>query len=205
MLSIQFIRENPEAVRHGLARRGATDIPLDDILALDAQRRRTLQEVESIRAERNALSKEIGELARLTKTAETKEAKHAEHRRSDLIARSSVLGDKLEDLEQQLGDLEPRLRELLLQVPNLPADSVPDGPDESANVMVRTEGEPVQPSFHKPHWELGEALDIIDFERGSKLAGSRFYVLKGAGARLQRALIAFMLDLHLRDGRYTEV
>ncbi|GAG02277.1 unnamed protein product, partial [marine sediment metagenome] len=172
MLSIQFIRENPEEIRHGLARRGATDIPLDDILALDAQRRRSLQEVESIRAERNALSKEIGELARHPKAAD--------HRRSDLVARSSLLGDKLDGLEQQLGDLEPRLRGLLLQVPNLPADSVPDGPDESANVMIRTEGEPVQPSFHKPHWELGEALGIIDFERGSKLAGSRFYVLKGA-------------------------
>ena len=205
MLSIQFIRENPEEVRRGLARRGATDAPLDEIIALDTERRRSLQEVESIRAERNALSKEIGELARLTKTADTKEAKHAEHRRSDLVARSSFLGDKLEGLEEQLRDLEARLRDLLLQVPNLPADSVPDGPDESANLVLRTEGEPVQPTFHKPHWELGEALGIIDFERGSKLAGSRFYVLKGAGARLQRALIAFMLDLHLRDGRYTEV
>jgi len=205
MLSIQFIRENPEEVRRGLARRGATDAPLDDILALDTQHRGTLQEVESIRAERNALSKEIGELARLTKTADTKEAKHADHRRSDLVARSSFLGEKLDDMEEQLRDRQARLRELLLQAPNLPADSVPDGPDESANVVLHTEGEPVQPTFHKPHWELGPALDIIDFDRGSKLAGSRFYVLKGAGARLQRALIAFMLDLHLRDGRYTEL
>jgi len=205
MLSIQLIREKPEEVRRGLARRGATDVPLDDILALDTQRRRSLQEVESIRAERNALSKEIGELARLTKTADTEEAKDADHRRSDLVARSSSLGDKLNGLQGQLRDLEARLRDLLLQVPNLPADSVPDGPDESANVVLRTEGEPVEPTFHKPHWELGPALGIIDFERGSKLAGSRFYVLKGAGARLQRALIAFMLDLHLRDGRYTEL
>jgi len=202
MLSIQFIRENPEEVRRGLARRGATDAPLDGILALDTERRRSLQEVESIRSERNILSKEIGDLARLTKTAETKEAKHADHRRSALVARSSVLGEKLDSLEQQLRDLEARLRALLLQVPNLPADSAPD---EAANVVLRTEGEPVQPTFHKPHWELGEALGIIDFQRGSKLAGSRFYVLKGAGARLQRALIAFMLDLHLRDGRYTEI
>jgi len=205
MLSIQLIREKPEEVRRGLARRGATDVPLDDILALDAQRRRSLQDVESIRAERNALSKEIGELARLTKTADTKEAKDADHRRSGLVARSSSLGEKLDGLQAQLRDLETRLRELLLQVPNLPADSVPDGPDESANVVLRTEGEPVKPTFHKPHWELGPALGIIDFERGSKLAGSRFYVLKGAGARLQRALIAFMLDLHLRDGLYTEL
>lgn len=205
MLSIQLIREQPEAVRRGLARRGDDDVPLDDILALDTQRRRTLQDVESIRAERNALSKEIGQLARVEKIAETKEAKHAEHRRSDLVARSSFLGDKLEALEGQLRDLDGRLRDLLLQVPNLPADTTPDGPDESANVVVRTEGEPIEPTFHKPHWELGEALGIIDFERGSKLSGSRFYVLQGQGARLQRALITLMLDLHLRDGRYTEV
>jgi len=205
MLSIQLIREQPEAVRHGLARRGADDVPLDEILDLDTQHRGTLQEVESIRAERNALSKEIGQLAREMKTAATKEAKHAEHRRSDLVARSSFLGEKLDSLEDQLRDLDGRLRDLLLQVPNLPADSVPDGPDVSANVVLRTEGEPVEPTFHKPHWELGEALGIIDFERGSKLSGSRFYVLTGPGARLQRALITFMLDLHLRDGRYTEV
>ncbi|MCH7999597.1 MAG: serine--tRNA ligase, partial [Chloroflexi bacterium] len=137
--------------------------------------------------------------------AETREAKHAEHRRSDLVARSSFLGDKLGGLEDQLRDMDRRLRDLLLQVPNLPAEAVPDGTDESANVVIRTRGEPVQPTFHKPHWELGEALDIIDFERGSKLSGSRFYILKGLGARLQRALIAFMLDLHLKDDRYTEV
>jgi seryl-tRNA synthetase len=207
MLSTQLIRENPEEVRRGLARRGASDVPLDDIIALDSQRRGALQEVESIRAERNALSKEIGELARVSKTADTKEAKHADHRRSDLVARSSFLGEKLETLERELRDREARLRELLLQVPNLPAESVPDGPDESANVVIRTEGEPIEPTFHVPHWELSASggLGIIDFERGSKLAGSRFYVLKGAGARLQRALIAFMLDLHLRDGRYTEL
>jgi seryl-tRNA synthetase len=139
------------------------------------------------------------------KTAATKEAKHAEHRRSDLVARSSFLGEKLAAMEAQLRDLDGDLRELLLQAPNLPADSVPDGADESANVVVRSEGAPVERSFHRPHWELGESLGIIDFEGGAKLSGSRFYVLKGAGARLQRALIAFMLDLHLRDGRYTEV
>jgi seryl-tRNA synthetase len=205
VLSIQLIREDPDTVRRGLARRGATDVPLDEIVRMDGQRLGLLQEVESIRAERNTLSKEIGELAREMKTAATKEAKHAEHRRSDLVARSSFLGEKLEAMEAQLRDLDGDLRELLLQAPNLPADSVPDGADESANVVVRSEGAPVETSFHRPHWELGESLGIIDFEGGAKLSGSRFYVLKGAGARLQRALIAFMLDLHLRDGRYTEV
>ena len=205
MLSLQMIREHPDEVRRGLARRGASDAPLDELLLLDGQRRRTLQEVEALRGERNALSKEVGELARLMKTAETKEAKHAEHRRSDLVARSSFLGDKLDALETQLRDLDGDLRDLLLQVPNLPADSVPEGPDDSANVVVETEGEPIEPTFHKPHWDLGESLRIIDFERGAKLSGSRFYVLNGAGARLQRALIALMLDLHAREGRYREV
>src|SRR3972149_2026001 len=153
MLSLQLIREPREEVRRGLARRGASDAPLDELLRLDEQRRRTLQEVEALRGERNALSKEVGELARLMKTAETKEAKHAGHRRSDLVARSSFLGEKLDALET----------------------------------------------------ELGESVGIIDFERGARLSGSRFYVLHGTGARLQRALIAFMLDLHLREGRYREV
>jgi seryl-tRNA synthetase len=205
VLSIQLIRDDPEAVRRGLARRGAADVPLDEIVRLDQQRREALQQVESLRAERNALSKEIGQLAREMKTAATKEAKHAEHRRSDLVARSSFLGEQEEAIGLQLRDLDGDLRDLLLQVPNLPAETVPDGPDESANVVVRSEGEPAEATFHKPHWELGESLGIIDFESGAKLSGTRFYVLKGAGAHLQRALIAFMLDLHLRDGRYTEV
>src|SRR3990172_4409152 len=205
MLSLQLIREHPDEVRSGLARRGASDAPPGELLRPDAQRRRTLQEVEALRGERNALSKEVGELARLMKTAETKEAKHAEHRRSDLVARSSFLGEKLDALETQLRDLDGDLRDLLLQVPNLPADGVPGGPDDSANVVSETEGEPVEPTFHKPHWDLGEALGIIDFERGAKLSGSRFYVLRGMGSRLQRAIISFMLDLHQRDGRYQEV
>src|SRR3990170_679417 len=205
MLSLQLIREHPDKVRHGLARRGASDAPLDELLALEGQRRRTLQEVEALRGERNALSKEVGELARLMKTAGTREAKHAEHRRSDLVARSSFLGEKLDALETRLRDLEGDLRDLLLQVPNLPAKDVPEGPDDSANVVIETEGEPIESTFHKPHWELGESLGIIDFERGARLSGSRFYVLHGTGARLQRALIAFMLDLHLREGRYREV
>src|SRR3972149_3490481 len=158
MLSLQLIREPREEVRRGLARRGASDAPLDELLRLDEQRRRTLQEVEALRGERNALSKEVGELARLMKTAETKEAKHAEHRRSDLVARSSFLGEKLDALETQLRDLDGDLRDLLLQVPTLPAADVPEGADDSANVVAETEGEPIEPAFHKPHWELGERL-----------------------------------------------
>ena len=204
MLSIQLLREHPEAVRRALERRH-TDAPLDEALAVDAEWRSVLSEVESLRAERNAISKEIGELSRLAKNAETKEAKHAEHRRTDLVARSAFLGERLESLETQVRELETRLRELLLEIPNIPAEDVPDGADESGNVVVRQSGEPTLFDFEpKPHWELGEALNLIDFERGSKLSGGRFVVLKGAGARLSRALIAWMLDRHIANG-YLEI
>jgi len=204
MLSIQLLREHSEDVRRALARRH-TEAPLDEALALDADWRRVLAEVESLRAERNAISKEIGELSRLTKTAATKEAKHAEHRRTDLVARSSFLGERLQNLELQVREMEDKLRSLVLEIPNIPADDVPDGPDESGNVVVRQSGEPASFDFDpKPHWEIGEALDIIDFERGVKLSGGRFVVLRGAGARLARALIAWMLDQHTANG-YVEI
>jgi seryl-tRNA synthetase len=204
VLSIQLLREHPDEVRRALGRRH-TEAPLDEVLAVDADWRRLLSEVESLRAERNAISKEIGELSRLAKTAETKEAKHAEHRRTDLVARSSFLGERLEGLEAHVRELEMRLHDLLLQIPNMPAEDVPDGADESGNVVVRQSGEPASFDFEpKPHWEIGEDLDIIDFERGTKLSGGRFVVLKGAGARLARALIAWMLDEHIANG-YVEV
>ncbi|HMF86912.1 MAG TPA: serine--tRNA ligase [Gemmatimonadaceae bacterium] len=204
MLSVQFVREHPEEVRRALARRN-TEAPLDEVLAVDGERRRVLTEVESLRAERNAISEEVAKLSRDAKTAETKEAKHAEHRRSDLVARSSFLRDRVTVLEEELRELEGKLRSSLLEIPNIPADDVPDGADESGNVVIRQSGEPPQFDFEpKPHWEIGEALDIIDFERGVKLAGSRFYLLKGAGARLERALIGWMLDFHTSRG-YLEV
>ncbi len=204
MLPIQLLREDPDSVRNALARRH-TEAPLDEALALDTEWRGALTEVESLRAERNALSKEIGELAQLAKTAKTKDAKHAEHRRSDLVARSSFLGEKLDALEGQVRDIDARLRSLLLEIPNIPAAEAPDGADDTANVFVRQSGEPPVPDFApKPHWELGEALGIVDFERGVKLSGSRFYVLRGAGARLERALISWMLDFHGARG-YTEI
>jgi len=204
MLSIQFLREHPEDVRRALARRH-TEAPLDEALELDSEWRSALAEVEALRAERNTLSKEIGEMARLAKTAETKDARHAEHRRSDLVARSSFVGQRLDSLEDAVKEMDSRLRFLLLEIPNIPADDVPDGSDDSGNVVIRQSGEPPVLDFEpKPHWEIGEALGIIDFERGVKLSGSRFFVLKGAGARLERALISWMLDFHTSRG-YTEI
>ncbi len=204
MLSIQLIRESPDVVRRALELRN-TEAPLDDAIRLDEKRRALLTEVEGVRAERNALSKEIGDLSRAMKQDDTKEAKHAEHRRSDLMARSTYLGEQMQQKEERLKQLDAELRDVLLQIPNIPDESVPAGADESANVVVRQSGEPKPLGFKpKPHWELGEALGIIDFERGVKLAGSRFYVLKGAGAQLQRALINWMVDFDAARG-YREV
>jgi seryl-tRNA synthetase len=205
MLDIRLIRDEPDTVRAALARRSTNDVPLDEIIKLDEQHRAVLQEVEALRNERNTISKEIGEIARTIKTADTKEKKHAEHRRTDLTARSSFIGERIDTLEVQLKDVEGDLRDLLLNVPNIPRAEAPDGPDESANVVVRQSGEPPTYDFEpKPHWDLGEALGIIDFERGTKLSGTRFYILRGAGARLQRALITWMLDFHISRG-YSEV
>jgi seryl-tRNA synthetase len=204
MLSIQFLREHPDDVSRALQRRHA-DAPLEQALDLDNRWRGVLAEVESLRAERNALSKEIGEMSRLAKQAETKEAKHAEHRRSDLTARSTFIGERLDSLEAELKELESQLRLVLYEIPNIPADDVPEGAGDADNPVVRQSAEPQALDFEpKPHWELGESLGIIDFERGAKLSGSRFYVLRGAGAHLERALINFMLDFHTARG-YAEV
>lgn len=187
MLDIQMIREDPQAVAASLARRGI-GAPIDQVIELDARRRNLLTEVEALRAERNKVSKEIGR------------TEDPEARRVKIEAMRQV-GERIDDLDGQVHQVEATLQALMIEIPNLPDPSVPDGPDESANVVRRTVGEPETFDFEpKPHWELGPALGILDFERGVKLAQSRFYVLSGAGARLQRALIAWMLDLHLRQG-----
>ena len=204
MLDIRLLREEADRVRRSLALRN-TEAPLEEAIEADAERREVLSEVEGLRAEKNTISKEIGELSRAMKGADAKEAKDAEQRRSDLMSRSSLIGEKLDSQEERLGVLSEKLQSALLEIPNVPDDSVPEGSDESGNVLVRQSGEPATLGFEaKPHWELGESLGIIDFERGVKLAGSRFYVLRGAGARLERALIDWMLDFHTSRG-YTEV
>ncbi len=190
MLSLQLIRENPDLVRDALEKRHDS-APIDEILSLDKQRRNLLAEVEALRARRNEVSKEIG------KTGE---------KPPQLIEEMRHIGDRIKTLDEQVKSTDEQLNDLLLRVPNIPHPSVPVGKDESENRTVRTWGEAREFDFKPlPHWELGEKLDIIDFGRGVKLSGTRFYVLKGLGAHLQRALISFMLDLHIQEHGYTEM
>ncbi|GAB4335685.1 MAG: serine--tRNA ligase [Dehalococcoidia bacterium] len=191
MLTARFIRENAARVRRDLARRHV-DAPLEQLLQVDEQHRALLAEVESLRAERNAASKAIGQ---------TKDPAERGRR----IAAARELSDRLTDREARLRELENALQQLLYEIPNIIDDDVPDGADESANVVVETVGEPPTFDFQPlPHWDLGERLGGIDLERGAKMAGSRFFVLRGQVARLHRALTQWMLDLHVDEGGFTE-
>ena len=193
MLAIKWIRDNVDAVRTYLADRGA-EVDLDRIVELDDRRRTALQEVESLRNRRNEISKEVG---RLKRTGED-----AEH----LVGEMGGVGQRIKDLEASLRDIEPALDDLLLRMPTAPHASVPAGRSSEDNPVVRTWGEPGRFDFEPlPHWEVGERLGILDFERAAKIAGARFVVLKGLGSRLERALIQFMLDLHTREHGYLEV
>lgn len=193
MLDIRLFREQPDYVREGLRRVGADPAMVDQVRSVDEQRRAVETEVSQLRAQRNAGSREIGRLA----DPAQREARKEEMRK---------LGDRIAELEKQLDVLAAELQNLLLNIPNLPLPEVPDGADERDNVVIKTVGEPRTFDFEpKPHWELGTRLGILDIERGVKLSGSRFYVLRGAGAALQRALITFMLDMHIQKHGYTEV
>ncbi|MGH7805401.1 MAG: serine--tRNA ligase, partial [Candidatus Binatia bacterium] len=172
---------------------GYSGAELDALLAADERRRKLIHEVERLRAERTKGSKEIGRI------------KDPEER-TRAVEAMKAMGEDLARFERELATAEAEFEQRMLEVPNLPHPEVPVGADERENRIVRTVGEP--PSFDfepKPHWELGPALGIIDFERGAKVSGSRFYVLRGAGARLQRALIAWMIDLHVREHGYEEI
>jgi seryl-tRNA synthetase len=191
MLDLNLIRENPDLVRTALKNRQLDDSPVDDILRLDENRRSLLIQVEALKAERNAVSKEIGRM----KDAAEREKK---------IAAMREVGDKIGTLDKGVAEVEAELHAVTSTIPNIPDERTPIGASEEENVVVRTVGQLPEFDFEpKPHWDLGPALGILDFERGTKITGSRFYVLNGPGARLQRALIAFMLDLHIRQG-YTE-
>jgi seryl-tRNA synthetase len=193
MLDIRVIREQPEAVKAGLATVGVDPGEIDALLALDAERRAAIHRLETMQAERASASKAIGAL-------------RDPDERARAIAAQRGTGEAIAAAETALAELEARFAARMLEIPNVPHPDVPVGPDESANVVVREVGARRGFGFApRPHWELGEALGIIDFERGAKIAGSRFYVLREDGARLQRALIAWMLDLHTREHGYTEV
>lgn len=192
MLDIKILRERPDYVKQQLARFDVGPEAVDRVLAFDERRRTLVREVETLKAERNAVSKEIGKM----KDAVEREAK---------IAAMREVGDRIAALDKELAGVEEGQRAAMLEIRNLPHPDVPDGKDDSDNPVISQEGEERQLPFPaRPHWELGEALGIIDFERGVKLSGSRFYVLKGLGARLQRALIQWLLDLHIQQG-YSEV
>ncbi len=196
MLSIQAIRQAPDAVREAMSNR-QEEAPIDKVLSLDEERRRLITEAETLRASQKQESREFARLK--SSGADTEALGH-------MAQELGRIRDRIKAIEFDVEKTEAALTDLLLRLPNIPDASVPVGRDESDNIVVRSWGTiPDFPFRPRPHWELGEELDIIDFARGVKLSGSRFYVLKGKGALLQRALIAMMLDLHIRVHGYTEI
>ena len=194
MLSIELIRRDPDLVRQALAARGEED-PLDELLALDAQRRQAITEGDQLRSRRNDVSRRIGQ-ARSS----------GQPPPQDVIDEMRQVGEQISRLEQETREAEEQAREILLGLPNIPRPGVPQGLDETGNVVLRTWGDfPALDFEAKPHWDLAEELDIIDFQRGVKLSGSRFYTMSGYGARLERAAASWMLDLHGREHGYTEL
>jgi len=197
MLSIQRLRERPDEIRQALLHRNEDTTLLDRALALDAERRELLAKAEALKAERNRVSALIGKLLNQPDGREEAERLRAQMRQ---------VSDQIKEYDDRLEAIERELTEVLLHIPNVPHPSVPVGPDASANVVVRTWGEPPVFDFPpKPHWELGEQLGILDFATAAKLSGSMFAAYRGLGARLVRALIQWFLDYHVERQGYTEV
>ncbi|MGD0153847.1 MAG: serine--tRNA ligase [Thermacetogeniaceae bacterium] len=193
MLDLKLIRNHPEAVKEALSKRN-NPFDLDELLAWDEAYRSRLGESEGLKSRRNTLSEEIGRLKsqKLDAASQMQDVK-------EISARTK-------EIDQEVADLEQRINRSLLLIPNIPHQSVPVGSDEGANLVVRVESEPPKFDFEpRNHWEIGEALDILDFARGVKISGARFTVLKGKGAQLERAITNFMLDLHTREQGYTEI
>lgn len=191
MLDIKLIRDNPDTVYRAMEKRGEARSTVDEVIDLDNRYRQLLREVETLRARRNEVSKQIGRM---------------KEKPVELIAEMRQVGDHIAQIEAEATRITVDLEDKLLRLPNIPADDVPVGKDSSDNVEVRSWGKSRDFEFQPlPHWELAERLGIIDFQRGVKLSGTRFYVLKGVGALLQRALISFMLDLHIQKHGYIEV
>lgn len=192
MLDIRFVRDNVEIVRQALANRGAS-VNLDEFLLLEKDRRDLLLEVESLKSKRNAASQEISRLKKNKEDAEP------------LVLEMRQVGDTIAALDAKMRDMDSRLQEIMLTIPNIPNALVPVGKDEHDNKEVRRWGDTALPDFEvKAHWEIGEKLGILDFERGGKVTGARFLFYRGLGARLERSLINFMLDVHTGQHGYTE-
>lgn len=193
MLDIRRIRNNPEEVRNGLNKRHG-NFSIDRVLEIDEKRRNTLSEMEQLKARQNVVSKEIPKLKK-----EGKDVK-------EILEEMKKLSDRVKELDGIVKELDNQLREELLSIPNVPHESVVEGRSDEDNVEIRRWGEPTGFSFEpKAHWDLGVELDILDFERASKLTGARFSLFKGVGALLERALINFMIDLHVIEHGYTEM
>jgi seryl-tRNA synthetase len=195
MLDLHFVRENLETVKKALENRNFPATSLDDFVRLDAERRRVIGESDQLNQQRNQSSKLIGELMQAGKRAE------ADEKKAEVIE----LKNQQTELEKQRDEAEAQMRDLLSHLPNIPQTDVPIGADESANVEIRRWNEPKEFDFEpKDHVDLGESLGILDLERATKITGSRFAILNGAGARLERALVNFMLDVHTTEHGYTE-
>ena len=193
MLDLKTIRSNPEKIRAGLKKRDSK-VNIDEIIELDRDKRELISRVNLLKEERNKVSGEIGRLKK-----EKKDAR-------EIILEMKKVSQKIKDFDVQIKEMEEKLHHILLEIPNLPHGSVPIGEDEKDNPEIRSWGKPKKFDFMPlPHWDIGEALDILDFERGAKISAARFTVLKGMGAKLERALTNFMLDLHTDKHGYYEI
>ena len=193
MLELKFIRNNPEVVRDALVKRNMGTEPLDQLLLLDKEWREGLVEGDRLKQQRNKVTLEVASLKKQKQDA------------SSQIEEMRKIAEEIKKIDDRIRDIEARIRDIQLNIPNIPSPTTPVGKDENDNPVVRVVGEPRKFTFPpKPHWEIGENLDIIDFQRAAKIAGQGFAVYKGLGALLERALISFMLDVHIRQG-YLEV
>ena len=194
MLDLKLVRHDPDAVQTALARRhGNDEKQIAEILTLDEQRRKLVTESDQLKADLNRVSKEIG------KSKDSEDSKQK-------IQNSRLLGERISSLDAQIATTDEKLQNILLHLPALPHSTVPEGSGPPDNKLIRSHGEKPHYSFTpKPHWEIGEKLGILDFQRATKISGSGFFILKGLGAKLERALISFMLDLHTHEHGYTEL
>ena len=200
MLDLKFITANPEIVKAGMEKRGATDLGLliENLIEKDKKRKALLLEIEDLRHQRNTTSDEIAVLKKAKQSAD------------DLVGKMKAVSENIKSLDKELSTVEAEIRDILISLPNLPHESVPPGKDETENQLIKTCGEPTKFDFEAPfeiqeHGKIGEKLNILDLPRAGKLAGARFPLYLGKGARLERALINFMLDIHTVEHGYKEV